>query len=235
MRKPLRPARVAVEQAPDSFEAMLTSVPFSMHWDAMRKRNHTCAAPSRSTRKMWILSRSWPSCIFTWGRPRRRMGNSRRRQNTTYTPSSWIRIMRRPSIGWPCCGLSSSTTMRRWSFFSGLSTLIRATQQPTVTWPRPLLLGQKRRGVAALRPSALPRPDFRKRACQPRGRAEGDGWEISSEGAVASYLLQNAERDDLVYVPGLANREVLIFYAGNHVRFCCILDETTSGPKERSR
>ena len=50
---------------------------------------------------------------------------------------------------------------------------------------------------------------------------------------VASYLLQNAERDDLVYVPGFADREALIFYVGNHVRFCCILDETTPLPKDK--
>ena len=50
---------------------------------------------------------------------------------------------------------------------------------------------------------------------------------------VSSYLLQNTERDDLVYVPGFANREVLIFYAGDHVRFCCILDETTLLPKDK--
>ena len=50
---------------------------------------------------------------------------------------------------------------------------------------------------------------------------------------VSSYLLQNAERDDLVYVPGFADREVLIFYTGDHVRFCCILDETTPLPKDK--
>ena len=50
---------------------------------------------------------------------------------------------------------------------------------------------------------------------------------------VSSYLLQNAERDDLVYVPGFADREVLIFYVGDHVRFCCILDETTLLPKDK--
>ena len=49
----------------------------------------------------------------------------------------------------------------------------------------------------------------------------------------SSYLLQNAERDDLVYVPGFADREALIFYAGDHVRFCCILDETTPLPKDK--
>ena len=50
---------------------------------------------------------------------------------------------------------------------------------------------------------------------------------------VSSYLLQNAERDDLVYVPDFAYREVLIFYAGDHVRFCCVLDETTPLPKDK--
>ena len=50
---------------------------------------------------------------------------------------------------------------------------------------------------------------------------------------VSSYLLQNAKRDDLVYVPDFAYREVLIFYAGDHVRFCCILDETTPLPKDK--
>ena len=50
---------------------------------------------------------------------------------------------------------------------------------------------------------------------------------------VSSYLLQNAERDDLVYVPDFAYREVLIFYVGDHVRFCCILDENTPLPKNK--
>ena len=50
---------------------------------------------------------------------------------------------------------------------------------------------------------------------------------------VASYLLQNTKRDDLVYVPGFADREVLIFYVGDHVRFCCILDETTPLPRDK--
>ena len=50
---------------------------------------------------------------------------------------------------------------------------------------------------------------------------------------VSSYLLENSERDDLVYVPDFAYREVLIFYAGDHVRFCCILDETTPLPKDK--
>ena len=50
---------------------------------------------------------------------------------------------------------------------------------------------------------------------------------------VSSYLLQNAERDDLVYVPDFAYREALIFYAGDHVRFCCSLEETTPLPKDK--
>ncbi len=50
---------------------------------------------------------------------------------------------------------------------------------------------------------------------------------------VSSYLLQNAEKDDLVYVPDFAYHEALIFYAGDHVRFCCILDETTPLPKDK--
>ena len=50
---------------------------------------------------------------------------------------------------------------------------------------------------------------------------------------VSSYLLQNAERDDLVHVPDFAYREALIFYAGDHVRFCCALEETTPLPKDK--
>ncbi len=50
---------------------------------------------------------------------------------------------------------------------------------------------------------------------------------------VSRYLLQNAERDDLVHVPDFAYREALIFYAGDHVRFCCILDETTPLPRDK--
>ena len=54
-----------------------------------------------------------------------------------------------------------------------------------------------------------------------------------SMSVVSSYLLQNTEKDDLVYVPDFAYREVLIFYAGDHVRFCCILDKTTPLPKDK--
>ena len=50
---------------------------------------------------------------------------------------------------------------------------------------------------------------------------------------VSSYLLQNAERDALVHVPDFAYREALIFYAGDHVRFCCALEETTPLPKDK--
>ena len=50
---------------------------------------------------------------------------------------------------------------------------------------------------------------------------------------VSSYLLQNAERDDLVHVPDFAYREALIFYAGDHVQFCCALEETTPLPKDK--
>ena len=50
---------------------------------------------------------------------------------------------------------------------------------------------------------------------------------------VSSYLLQNAKRDDLVHVPDFAYREALIFYAGDHVQFCCSLEETTPLPKDK--
>ena len=50
---------------------------------------------------------------------------------------------------------------------------------------------------------------------------------------VSNYLLRNAERDDLVYVRGFADREALTFYTGHHVRFCCLLDRNTPLPKEK--
>lgn len=50
---------------------------------------------------------------------------------------------------------------------------------------------------------------------------------------VSDYLLRNAERDDLVYVPGFADRDALTFYTGHHVRFCCHLDRNTPLPKEK--
>ena len=42
---------------------------------------------------------------------------------------------------------------------------------------------------------------------------------------VSNYLLQHAEQNDLVHVPEFADREVLVFYTGHRVRFCCILDQ----------
>lgn len=51
--------------------------------------------------------------------------------------------------------------------------------------------------------------------------------------AVSRYLLQEAERDDLVYVPRFAYREPLIFYAGHHVRFCCMLDRNSPLPRHK--
>ena len=51
--------------------------------------------------------------------------------------------------------------------------------------------------------------------------------------AASNYLLENAAKDDLVYVPSDENRDVLTFYAGDHVRFCCFLDENTPLPKKK--
>ena len=51
---------------------------------------------------------------------------------------------------------------------------------------------------------------------------------------VSDYLLRNAERDDLVYVPGFADREALTFYTGHRVRFCCHLDRNTPLPREKA-
>ena len=51
--------------------------------------------------------------------------------------------------------------------------------------------------------------------------------------AVSDYMLQNAAKDDLVYVPSYADREVLMFYIGDHVQFCCYLDENTPLPREK--
>lgn len=50
---------------------------------------------------------------------------------------------------------------------------------------------------------------------------------------VSQYLLQEAEPDDLVYVPKFAYREPLTFYAGHHVRFCCLLDQNSPLPRRR--
>ena len=47
---------------------------------------------------------------------------------------------------------------------------------------------------------------------------------------VSDYLLEHAEQDDLVYVPGFANREALTFTTGHRVLFCCVLDGDTPLP-----
>ena len=48
---------------------------------------------------------------------------------------------------------------------------------------------------------------------------------------VSEYLLEYAEQDDLVYVPRFSDREALIFTTGDHVRYCCVLDENTPLPE----
>lgn len=50
---------------------------------------------------------------------------------------------------------------------------------------------------------------------------------------VSDYLLTHAEQDDLVYVPGFADREVLIFTTGHHVLFCYILNEDSPLPRPK--
>ncbi len=50
---------------------------------------------------------------------------------------------------------------------------------------------------------------------------------------VAQFLLERAERDDLVHVPRFEYREPLTFYAGHHVRFCCVLDELSPLPRHK--
>ena len=50
---------------------------------------------------------------------------------------------------------------------------------------------------------------------------------------VAQYLLDHAEEDDLVHVPRFEYREPLTFYAGHHVRFCCVLDERSPLPRQK--
>ena len=50
---------------------------------------------------------------------------------------------------------------------------------------------------------------------------------------VSAYLLEHAEQDDLVFVPGFANREALIFTAGHRVLFCCGLDQDSPLPRAR--
>ena len=47
---------------------------------------------------------------------------------------------------------------------------------------------------------------------------------------VSDYLLEHAAQDDLVYVPGFADREALTFAAGHRVLFCCVLDQDSPLP-----
>ena len=49
---------------------------------------------------------------------------------------------------------------------------------------------------------------------------------------VSDYLLRHAARDDLVFVPGFADREALTFASGHHVLFCCVLDRNSPLPPE---
>ena len=48
---------------------------------------------------------------------------------------------------------------------------------------------------------------------------------------VSDYLLEHADRDDLVYVPSFNSREALTFRIGHHVRLCCVLDKNTHLPR----
>ncbi len=50
---------------------------------------------------------------------------------------------------------------------------------------------------------------------------------------VSDYLMQHAEQDDLVYVPGFADREALTVRIGQRVLFCCILDQDSPLPRAR--
>ena len=47
---------------------------------------------------------------------------------------------------------------------------------------------------------------------------------------VSDYLLEHAAQDDLVYVPGFADREALTFAAGHRVLLCCVLDQDSHLP-----
>ena len=51
--------------------------------------------------------------------------------------------------------------------------------------------------------------------------------------AVSDYLLEHAEQNDLVYVPGFADREALTFAIGHRVLFCCVLDDDSPLPRDR--
>lgn len=50
---------------------------------------------------------------------------------------------------------------------------------------------------------------------------------------VSRFLLENAKEDDLVFVPKFEYRQPLMFYAGHHVRFCCMLDELSPLPRRK--
>lgn len=50
---------------------------------------------------------------------------------------------------------------------------------------------------------------------------------------VSRFLLEHADHDDLVFVPKFEYREPLTFYAGHHVRFCCLLDEFSPLPRRK--
>ena len=50
---------------------------------------------------------------------------------------------------------------------------------------------------------------------------------------VSDYLLQHAAQDDLVYVPGFADREALIFTTGHRVLFCCGLNRDSPLPRSK--
>ena len=47
---------------------------------------------------------------------------------------------------------------------------------------------------------------------------------------VSDYLLEHADKDDLVYVPSFNSREALTFRVGHHVRLCCVLHKNTHLP-----
>ena len=50
---------------------------------------------------------------------------------------------------------------------------------------------------------------------------------------VSDYLLNHAKQDDLVFVPGFADREALTFTTGHRVLFCCVLDQNSLLPREK--
>ena len=46
----------------------------------------------------------------------------------------------------------------------------------------------------------------------------------------SDYLLEHAEQDEVVFVPGFNDREALIFATGHRLLFCCVLDEESPLP-----